>query len=166
MSTVPKVAQISARQNRAMIVAPIARRVGEGGVSTISRAAGRKASSSSRRRSSFFGNGIIFLADAMDSRLQVVELRIAAIATNQLIMIAVFNDTTALDGDDAIGVAYRRQPVGNNEDRPAGGNLLHVLLDGSLAFIIQRARCLVKNQNARIRDEGAGNSDALTLAAR
>src|SRR5450759_2418414 len=166
ISTLPNVAQISARQNRAMIVAPIARRVGEGGVSTISSAAGRKASSSSRRRISFFGNGIIFLADVMDSRLQIVQLRVAAVATDQLIMVTVFDDAAAFDGDDAIGIANRRQTVGNDEDRPAGGDLLHVLLDGPLAFIIQRARCLVKDQDTWIRDEGAGNGDALALAAR
>ena len=41
-----EVAQISAMQNAAMIDAAIARPVGEGGVSTISSAAGRNASSS------------------------------------------------------------------------------------------------------------------------
>jgi len=62
ISTVPNDAQASATQNRAITVAPIARPIGEGGVSTISSAAGRKASSCSVRRTiSFFGNGIIFL---------------------------------------------------------------------------------------------------------
>src|SRR5437660_3403362 len=50
MSTVPRQAQASASTNTAMIVAPIARPIGDGGVSTISSAAGRKASSWSRRR--------------------------------------------------------------------------------------------------------------------
>ena len=45
MSTVPKQAQASASRTAAMIVAPIARPIGEGGVSTISSAAGRNASS-------------------------------------------------------------------------------------------------------------------------
>ena len=95
-----------------------------------------------------------------------MQLRVAAIATDQLIMVAVFDDAAAFDGDDAIGVAHRRQTVGNDEDRPAGGDLLHVLLDGPLAFIIQRARCLVKDQDTWIRDQGAGNGDALALPAR
>ena len=49
MSIVPDQAQASAAQNSTMMVAPIARPIGDGGVSTISSAAGRKASSSPRR---------------------------------------------------------------------------------------------------------------------
>jgi len=49
MSMVPHQAHISATQNSRMMVAPIARPVGDGGVSTISSAAGRNASSSPRR---------------------------------------------------------------------------------------------------------------------
>jgi hypothetical protein len=45
MSTLPKVAHASATQKMAMMVAPMARPTGEGGVSAISIAAGRKASS-------------------------------------------------------------------------------------------------------------------------
>ena len=68
MSILPNAAQASARQNRAMIVTPIARPVGEGGVSTISSAAGRKAISSRSRRAADFGNGTT-LADFVDSDL-------------------------------------------------------------------------------------------------
>src|SRR5262245_17972743 len=48
MSMVPADAQISAAQNNRIMVAPIARRIGDGGVSTISSAAGKNASSSAR----------------------------------------------------------------------------------------------------------------------
>src|SRR5262245_59233713 len=65
ISTVPMHAQTSATANTAIIVNAIARPVGEGGVSTISSAAGRNASSSLRRTSRFFGNSITFLADFM-----------------------------------------------------------------------------------------------------
>src|SRR5690349_4868538 len=50
ISTCPKVAQTSATQKTATMVAPMARPIGDGGVSTISKAAGRKASSCSKRR--------------------------------------------------------------------------------------------------------------------
>ena len=56
MSTVPKAAQVSAKQKNAMIVAPMARPTGEGGFSTTSSAAGRKAISYSLRRARFSGN--------------------------------------------------------------------------------------------------------------
>ena len=91
-----------------MIVAPIARPIGDGGVSTISSAAGRKASSCSRRRTGASAEtAMIFLADFMDAGLQVVQLRIAAVGADQLVMVAVLDDAAALDGDDAVGVCAR-----------------------------------------------------------
>src|SRR5215831_6014418 len=48
ISTLLRHAQTRARQNNAMIVPPMAPAIGGGGVSTISSAAGRKASSSLR----------------------------------------------------------------------------------------------------------------------
>ena len=80
-------------------------------------------------------------------------------------MRTVFDNAAAFDSDNAIGVTDRRQPVGNNEDGPAGGDLLHVLLDRALAFVIERARCLVKNQNARIQHQRAGDRNALPLSS-
>ena len=69
MSTCPKHAQIKARQNTAMMVAPIARPIGDGGVSTISRAAGRKAISSRCRRVGRLGKGDDVLRASSDSLL-------------------------------------------------------------------------------------------------
>src|SRR5208282_870843 len=60
ISTCPKLAQVNARQNNTMSVAPMARPIGDGGVSTISSAAGRKASSSLSRRSRVNGKVTIF----------------------------------------------------------------------------------------------------------
>jgi hypothetical protein len=57
MSILPNAAHASARQNSAMIVIAMARPRGEGGVSTISSAAGRKASCSRSRRPRAFGKG-------------------------------------------------------------------------------------------------------------
>src|SRR5579863_6808475 len=54
----------------------------------------------------------------------------------------------------------------NDEDRSAGGDVLHVLMDRPLALVIKRAGSLVKNQNTRIRDERARDRDPLTLASR
>ena len=61
MSTSPNVAQPSARQNATMTVSPISRPNGDGGVSTISSAAGRNASSSRSRRSGRAGNATTLL---------------------------------------------------------------------------------------------------------
>ena len=43
---------------------------------------------------------------------------------------------------------------------------LHVLLDDALALVVERARRLVEDQDARIGDQRAGDRDALALAAR
>src|ERR1700737_1643228 len=89
MSILPTAAQTSARQNTAMIVAPMARPIGEGGVSTISSAAGRKESSSGSRGDCALGNGMTAaLADFMDATLDAMEGCIAPACPDQLIMLA------------------------------------------------------------------------------
>src|SRR6478735_7408360 len=166
ISTRPNDAHTSATQKTAMILAAIARPTGDGGDSVISSAAGRNAISCSRRRAGGFGNGTIFvLADAMDACLEEVELRIAAVRADQLVMRAVLDNAASLDGDDAIGLADRRETVGDDEDGPAGGNSFHVLLDGALAFVIQGAGRLVEDEDARIGNERASDRDTLALPA-
>ena len=63
MSSVPHDAQAIARQKTLMMTMTIARPTGDGGVSTISNAAGRKANSRSRRRAIGRGNGTTGLVD-------------------------------------------------------------------------------------------------------
>src|SRR5271156_3792477 len=100
MSTCPKMAQISARTKSATMVMPIERPIGDGGVSTISSAAGRKASSSFSRRSRFIGNDTTFfvasiaaLADLMDATLQPVKVRVASAGPYQVIVSTILNET-------------------------------------------------------------------------
>src|ERR1700722_3419999 len=76
----PKLAQIKPKQNSVAIDPLIARPVGEGSISTILRAAGRKSISCFSRRSrvkgkemTFFATEIAALADFMDVALQTVE---------------------------------------------------------------------------------------------
>src|SRR5258707_2503801 len=165
-STLPSDAHASATQKRAIMVAPIARPIGDGGVSAISSAAGRNASSYSPRRAGGFGNGtIVVLTDAMDACLEEVELCIAAIRADQLVMCTVLDDAASLDGDDAIGFADRRETVGDHEYRPVGCDPLHVLLDGPLAFVVECTRRLVEDQDARIGNECARDRDTLALPA-
>src|ERR1700737_19472 len=104
MSILPTAAQTSATQNTAMIVAPMARPIGEGGVSTISSAAGRKASSSRSRRARAFGNGMTALAafvDAtMDATLKAIEGCVAPARAYQLIVRPIFDQPPALERHD------------------------------------------------------------------
>src|SRR6516162_1736438 len=165
MSILPKHVQAKAIQNRVMIVKPIARPIGDGGVSTISSAAGRNASSCLLRRARASGSGTTFLADFMDATLQAVDRGITPARSDQIVMAAVLDQPAAFDGDDAIGRAHGRQTMRDNEHRASFGDTLHVLLDHPLAFIIQRARGLVEDQHARIHDQCARDGDALALSA-
>src|SRR5258707_5129633 len=119
MSTVPMHAQPNATANTAMMVKATARPTGEGGVSTISSAAGRKASSSFRRSARSAGKVTIFLADFMQTCLEPVERCISAAGLDQIVMGAVLDQTAALDGDDAIGKPQRPEPQGKPRHPPA-----------------------------------------------
>ena len=90
------------------MVPPIARPIGDGGVSTISNAAGRKASSSVSRRLRVFATSIAALADFMNSTLQTVERRIAAAPGNEIVMNAVLDEAAMVERQDAIGKPNRR----------------------------------------------------------
>src|SRR6516162_3936959 len=157
-----------------MTLAATARPIGDGGVSTISSAAGRNASSSPRlaggRRKGMTRRvgltGIFGSADFMNSCLQAMQRCIAAAGLDQRVMGAVFDQAATLERDDAIRRPHGRKPVRDDENRPPLGDLLHVLLNDTLALIVEGARRLIEDQNARIGDERAGNRDALALAAR
>src|SRR5262249_33795753 len=104
--------------------------------------------------------------DFMDSGLQAVERGIAAASLDKMVMAAILPDAARVDGDDPVGAPPGREPVGDDEDGAALGDLLHVLLNHPLALIIERARRLVEDQDPRIGDESAGDRDPLLLAPR
>src|SRR5271155_5446140 len=166
-STLPKLAQASAKQKAAIRVKEIARPIGEGGVSTISSAAGRKASPSPGRSRCEPGRVARALPDDfMNPRLQAVERGVAAAGAEQLVMGPVLDEPAALHGDDAVAAAHRRQAMGDDDDGAVLGDVRHVLLDDPLALVVERARRLVEDQDSRVHDQGAGDRDALALAAR
>src|SRR5262245_42291407 len=110
MSIVPHQAHTSAAQNSRMMAAPIARPIGDGGVSTISRAAGRNASSSPRlscaRRNAMMRRigltGVAGSADFMNSCLQAMQRCIAGAGLDQGVMGAGLDQAAARERDDAI----------------------------------------------------------------
>ena len=81
-------------------------------------------------------------------------------------MRAVFYDPAAVDRNDAIGLPHGGEPVSDDEHRAPLGDLLHVGLNDPLADVIERARRLIEDQDARVGDQGAGDRDALPLPAR
>jgi hypothetical protein len=109
ISTLPNEAHATAKQKTAMMLAPIARPIGDGGLSVISSAAGRNAISCSRRRAAagVLGNWTMFrLADVMDPGLQIMEVCVTSVRADQLIMAAVLDDAAMLERDDPVGIAY------------------------------------------------------------
>src|SRR5262249_34177025 len=144
MSTPPHAAQASARQKHARMLPPIARPIGDGGVSTISSAAGRNAVSSPPRRTAFgFAKLMIFSADmvgarldALNARLQAMQLSVAAAAADQFIVRPVLDDTAALDRDDAVSAPHGREPVRDQKYGAPFNDAAHVVLDDPPAFVI------------------------------
>src|SRR5262249_45346835 len=123
MSTVPQAAQASTAPNSTTIVMPMARPIGEGGDSTISRAAGRKANSC-RFRPFAWRKGMTTSpgfagteesADFMEASLQPMQRRIAAAGLDQRIMGAVLDQAAALQGEDPIRRPHGGEPVRNDK---------------------------------------------------
>src|ERR1700716_4625895 len=105
ISTLPSDAHASATQKTAMMLAPVARPAGDGGLSVISSAAGRNAISCSRRRISALRKGtMVLLTDVMDSRLEVMQLCVAAVGAEQIVVLAVLDDAAPLDRDDPVSL--------------------------------------------------------------
>src|SRR6516165_406433 len=148
MSIVPHHDHASAAPNSRMMLAPIARPIGDGGVSTISSAAGRNASSSPRRSCTrrngitpgVGSGGVVGLADFMEACLQPMQRCVAPAGLDQRVVGAVLDQAAALEGDDAVARAHGREPVRDHQNGAPLCNLLHVLLNDALAFIVERAR--------------------------
>src|SRR6266481_275980 len=137
MSTSPQNDQASARTKKAMMVPAMARAAGEAGVSVISSAAGRKASSCARRRASARGNArMLSSADFMKPRLHAVQRRVAPALADELVVGAVLDDAATLDGDEAVGAAHRREAMRDDEDGATARHLSHILLDDALALVV------------------------------
>ena len=77
----------------------------------------------------------------------------------------VFNGEVLFEGNDAVGGSHRRQAMSDDEHSAPCGDLPHVLLNGSLTFVIECARRLVEDENAWVSDESARHCDALALSA-
>src|SRR5262249_59709803 len=115
------------------------------GVGRVGGAAGRNASAClarllffGERGSPFWGWGAplcdFCLDGFMDARLEPMEVRVATASIDELVVGAVLHQPSAIDGDDAVGQAHGGQAMGNNKDRPALGDLPHVVLDDPLTL--------------------------------
>jgi hypothetical protein len=83
----------------------------------------------------------------------------------QLLVAAGFGDAPVVDDVDGIYLADGREAVGDDE----GGAVLHQVFEGLLHEFfggrIEGARGFIKNEDGRVLEQGAGDGDALALAA-
>src|SRR5580658_9150829 len=153
MSTVPTLAQTIAEVNMATIAQAPRRPIGEGGLSMISRAAGRKPISSRLRRRCAAAAATSVLSCFTVASLQSMQRGVSTALLQKFRMRAVFDDAPAVDCDDAIGHANREQAMRDDDDRPPSHDLAHVLVDDPFALVVEGARRLVEDQDSRIGDE-------------
>ena len=70
-----------------------------------------------------------------------------------------------IDNKDFICVFDRREAVCDGDSRTVFRERLQTLLDMALAFVVQSAGCLIKDQDRRIFQEDSGNGNPLFLPA-
>src|SRR5437868_5669732 len=81
-------------------------------------------------------------------------------------MRALLDDLAAVEHQDAIEAAHRRQPVRDHDRGPAPHQPLHRLLDQAFRFRIEARGRLVQDQHRRVRQKRPRQRHALPLAAR
>ncbi len=78
---------------------------------------------------------------------------------------ALLDQSAAVEDQDAVGVAQRREPVGDGDRRAAAGERLERLLDRLLALGVDAAGGFVEDQDRRIVQDRPGDREPLPLAA-
>src|SRR5208283_3232795 len=76
----------------------------------------------------------------------------------------LLDDLTPAQDDDPIGLSHGRESVSDNEGSPAGGQRFQSLHDKGFRLGVNRGGRLIENQNRRVSQNSAGNSDALPLS--
>ena len=84
--------------------------------------------------------------------------------SEQLIMRPLFTNFPLLHDVDLVRMANCAQPMGNYDNRPPLTHSAHIYLHNALCFEVQRACCLIENQNPWICYKSTGNRNALALS--
>ena len=80
-------------------------------------------------------------------------------------MVAVLDDASVVEHQDAVELAHRRQAVGDDDGRAAAHQRVHGVLDQGLRLAVETRGRLIEDQDRRIGQEGARDRDPLALAA-
>src|SRR5229473_1250838 len=92
--------------------------------------------------------------------LLVPQPAVDVATVEQLLMGADVVDAAAFEHEDRVGADQRGEAVRNDDQRPALRDAQQVGVDDGLAVGIERAGCLVEDQDPRIADQRARSPDA------
>ena len=95
-----------------------------------------------------------------------VEVVVAATEGVELVVVAALDDEALFDNKDLVGAADGGKAVRDDEGGAALHELLQAGLDHGFGFGVERACGFIEDEDARLGEQGAGNRQALTLAAR
>ena len=93
-----------------------------------------------------------------------IELIIAPLFGDQLIVAAALNDPALFQNHDAVGILDGGKPVGDNERGSPGHQSIHALLDQCLGAGVDGAGGLIQNQHRRVGHRRPGDGQQLPLA--
>lgn len=98
--------------------------------------------------------------------LQVHQLGVPAVLAHQLRVRALLDDAALVEDVDDVGALDSAEAVGDGNGGAALGRLVQGGLDDVLGLGVEGRRGLVQEQDLGVADQGAGDGDALLLAAR
>src|SRR5271166_3709320 len=84
---------------------------------------------------------------SVSARLKLEHVRVTAARRHELVMSSLLDDPPPLDDDDAIGRAYRRKPVRDDDRRATARERTEALENVVLGFGVERGGRLVEHQD-------------------
>src|SRR6185437_6516787 len=97
--------------------------------------------------------------------LALDQFAVKPLAAHELVGGAVLDGAAGLQDDDAVEVAHGGEPVGDGDHGAAAHQAGERLADDFLGFTVERRGGFVEQEERRVLEEGAGDGDALALAA-
>src|SRR5690348_5683782 len=94
------------------------------------------------------------------------EVPIDRTAFEKHVMRRKIDHLAELQNENVVAVHQASEPMGDDDHRPALRNALQIRAEYSLALRIECASRFVQDQNARVMDQGASDSQTLSLTAR
>ena len=94
-----------------------------------------------------------------------MKFPVVAAQGEEFLVRAALDDAAFVQDDDLVGVLDGAEAVGDGDGGAAGHELLEGLLDAALGLGVERGGGLVEDEDGRVLEDGAGDADALALAA-